>query len=142
MSEQVNSVLQAMTNQKYAIRHLSFFVIAPVDLGSIKGMQFFGGIQTNITGWSSKESRRHAFLGKGAIISRWSSDKKTPIGMLLASRGQSREFIFDRHLRDQGVHVGRQMSVAGVAGWQGNLVFWGVSNFQLKKLEYRVDLQE
>lgn len=55
--------------------------IAPVGLGSINGMQFYGGLQTNITGWPSKESRKHVYPGKGAIFSRWSSDKKTPVGL-------------------------------------------------------------
>ena len=55
--------------------------IAPVGVGYISGMQFYGGIQTNINGWPSKESRERVFPGKGAIFSRWSQDKKTPIGL-------------------------------------------------------------
>ncbi|MBA4191578.1 MAG: hypothetical protein C0467_26665 [Planctomycetaceae bacterium] len=55
--------------------------IAPVGVGFINGLQFYGGIQTNINGWASKESRERVFPGKGAIFSRWSKDQKTPIGL-------------------------------------------------------------
>ena len=55
--------------------------ISPVGLAKLNEMQFYGGIQTNINGWANKESRERVFPGKGAIFSRWSSDKKTPIGL-------------------------------------------------------------
>ncbi len=55
--------------------------IAPVGVAHINGMQFYGGLQANINGWASKESRERVFPGKGAIFSRWSNDKKTPIGL-------------------------------------------------------------
>jgi hypothetical protein len=55
--------------------------VSPVGVAKINGLQFYGGIQTNINGWASKESRERVFRGKGAIFSRWSSDKKTPIGL-------------------------------------------------------------
>lgn len=55
--------------------------IAPIGIGRINGMDFYGGLQTNINGWATKESRTRVHPGKGAIFSRWSSDKKTPIGL-------------------------------------------------------------
>ena len=55
--------------------------ISPCGIAKINGLQFYGGIQTNINGWASKESRERVFSGKGAIFSRWSADKKTPIGL-------------------------------------------------------------
>jgi hypothetical protein len=55
--------------------------ISPCGIAKINGMQFYGGIQTNINGWPNKESRERVFPGKGAIFSRWSDDKKTPIGL-------------------------------------------------------------
>ena len=55
--------------------------IAPVGVAKINGLQFYGGIQTNINGWASKTSRERVHPGKGAIFSRWSNDKKTPIGL-------------------------------------------------------------
>lgn len=55
--------------------------ISPCGLAEINGMQFYGGIQTNINGWATKESRKRVHSGRGAIFSRWSSDKKTPIGL-------------------------------------------------------------
>jgi hypothetical protein len=55
--------------------------ISPCGIAKVNGLQFYGGIQTNINGWASKESRERVFPGKGAIFSRWSADKKTPIGL-------------------------------------------------------------
>jgi len=55
--------------------------ISPCGLAEINGLQFYGGIQTNINGWLSDENRERVHQGKGAIFSRWSSDKKTPIGL-------------------------------------------------------------
>lgn len=55
--------------------------ISPCGIAKINGLQFYGGIQTNINGWSGKESRERVHRGKGGIFSRWSSDKTTPIGL-------------------------------------------------------------
>lgn len=55
--------------------------VSPCGVAKINGLQFYGGLQTNINGWPNKESRERVFPGKGAIFSRWSSDKKTPIGL-------------------------------------------------------------
>lgn len=55
--------------------------ISPCGIAEINGLQFYGGIQSNINGWAGKESRERVFPGKGAIFSRWSADKKTPIGL-------------------------------------------------------------
>ncbi len=55
--------------------------VAPVGVAEINKLQFYGGLQTNVNGWASKESRERVHPGKGAIFSRWSNDKKTPIGL-------------------------------------------------------------
>ena len=55
--------------------------VSPCGIAKINDLQFYGGIQTNINGWPGKESRERVFPGKGAIFSRWSNDKKTPIGL-------------------------------------------------------------
>lgn len=55
--------------------------VSPCGIAKINGLQFYGGIQTNINGWVSNENRERVFPGKGAIFSRWSSDLKTPIGL-------------------------------------------------------------
>jgi len=55
--------------------------VSPVGVAEINGLQFYGGLQTNINGWATKESRERVSPGRGAIFSRWSSDKKTPIGL-------------------------------------------------------------
>ncbi|MFO1490043.1 MAG: hypothetical protein U1F77_17635 [Kiritimatiellia bacterium] len=55
--------------------------ISPCGRSEINGLQFYGGIQSNINGWPDKESRERVHPGRGAIFSRWSGDKKTPIGL-------------------------------------------------------------
>ncbi|MBT5691527.1 MAG: hypothetical protein HOI65_10490, partial [Opitutae bacterium] len=55
--------------------------IAPVGIAKINGLQFYGGLQSNINGWASKKSRTRVHPGKGAIFSRWSHDLKQPIGL-------------------------------------------------------------
>jgi hypothetical protein len=55
--------------------------IAPVGVAQINGLQFYGGLQSNINGWASKDSRERVHPGKGAIFSRWSHDLKKPIGL-------------------------------------------------------------
>jgi hypothetical protein len=55
--------------------------ISPCGIAKINGLQFYGGLQTNINGWASRESRERVHRGHGGIFSRWSSDKTTPIGL-------------------------------------------------------------
>ena len=55
--------------------------VSPLGVAQINGLQFYGGLQTNINGWATKESRERVSPGRGAIFSRWSSDKKAPIGL-------------------------------------------------------------
>ena len=81
--------------------------VSPVGIAKINDLQFYGGLQTNVNGWPTKESRERVFLGKGAIFSRWSSDKKTPIGLdhvknldkdtVVESAGYEGEFASIRH---------------------------------------------
>lgn len=55
--------------------------VSPCGIAKINDLQFYGGLQTNVNGWPDKENRERVHPGKGAIFSRWSSDKKTPIGL-------------------------------------------------------------
>jgi hypothetical protein len=55
--------------------------ISPCGIAQINGLQFYGGLQSNINGWASAEDHKRLHPGKGVIFSRWSSDKKTPIGL-------------------------------------------------------------
>ncbi|EEF57481.1 hypothetical protein [Pedosphaera parvula] len=55
--------------------------ISPVGIAKINGMDFYGGFQTGINGWVSRTNQERVFVGKGAIFSRWSHDKKKPIGL-------------------------------------------------------------
>ena len=55
--------------------------VAPVGIARINGIDFYGGLQTNVNGWASKKSRTRVHPGMGAIFSRWSQDKKTPLSL-------------------------------------------------------------
>lgn len=55
--------------------------VSPCGIAKINGLQFYGGIQTNVNGWPDKKSRTRVHPGKGGIFSRWSADLKTPIGL-------------------------------------------------------------
>lgn len=54
--------------------------IAPMGLGKINNISFYGGIQTNSGGWKSKNSRKIIKIGRGGIFSRWSKNDK-PISL-------------------------------------------------------------
>jgi len=55
--------------------------ISPCGSSKINGKQFYGGLQSNINGWPSATNQTRVHPGKGAIFSRWSNDKTTPIGL-------------------------------------------------------------
>lgn len=55
--------------------------ISPCGLAKMNEMQFYGGLQSNINGWANPTNRTRVHPGKGAIFSRWSNDKTTPIGL-------------------------------------------------------------
>ncbi len=55
--------------------------ISPCGIAKMNGMDFYGGLQSSVNGWASKEDHTHVFPGHGAIFSRWSNDKKTKIGL-------------------------------------------------------------
>lgn len=55
--------------------------ISPIGIGKLNNISFYGGLQTHITGWPSKEDHNKIAIGPGAIFSRWSIDEKTPIGL-------------------------------------------------------------
>ncbi len=55
--------------------------IAPCGIARINGLDFYGGLQSNINGWANATNQTRVHPGKGAIFSRWSNDKKTPVGL-------------------------------------------------------------
>jgi hypothetical protein len=55
--------------------------VSPCGLARINGKDFYGGLQSNINGWRDATNHTRMHPGKGAIFSRWSSDKKTPVGL-------------------------------------------------------------
>jgi hypothetical protein len=55
--------------------------VSPCGVAKINGLQFYGGLQSNVNGWANPTNQTRVHPGKGAIFSRWSSDKQTPIGL-------------------------------------------------------------
>ena len=55
--------------------------VSPCGIAKINGLDFYGGLQSNINGWANATNQTRVHPGKGAIFSRWSSDKKTPVGL-------------------------------------------------------------
>jgi hypothetical protein len=55
--------------------------ISPCGIAKINGLDFYGGLQSNINGWQNATNQTRVHPGKGGIFSRWSQDKKTPIGL-------------------------------------------------------------
>ena len=55
--------------------------ISPCGLARINGKDFYGGLQSNINGWANGTNHTRVHPGKGAIFSRWSSDKKTSVSL-------------------------------------------------------------
>lgn len=55
--------------------------VSPCGIAQINRQDFYGGLQSNINGWANATNQTRLHPGKGAIFSRWSSDKKTPIGL-------------------------------------------------------------
>ncbi|MEI8289982.1 MAG: hypothetical protein WCH99_10955 [Verrucomicrobiota bacterium] len=53
--------------------------VSPCGLARINGLDFYGGLQSNINGWADATNHTRVHPGKGAIFSRWSRDKKTPV---------------------------------------------------------------
>lgn len=49
--------------------------VSPCGLGELSGVKFYGGLQSNSNGWPSKEQHERAFIGRGAIFSRWGKGK-------------------------------------------------------------------
>jgi hypothetical protein len=55
--------------------------VSPCGIAQINQLDFYGGLQSNINGWANATNRTRVHPGKGAIFSRWSSDKQTPVGL-------------------------------------------------------------
>lgn len=55
--------------------------VSPCGIARINGLDFYGGLQSNINGWANATNQTRVHPGKGGIFSRWSNDKKTPVGL-------------------------------------------------------------
>lgn len=95
--------------------------ISPCGLAKINDLQFYGGIQSNINGWASKESRERVHSGKGVIFSRWSSDLKTPIGL-----DHVRITSLDCLVESAG-YEGEFASVRRPFKWKQGTYTWGIT---------------
>jgi len=80
--------------------------VSPCGIAQINGLDFYGGLQSNINGWANATNQTRVHPGKGAIFSRWSSDKQTPVGLenvriagpdcLVESAGYEGEFAWTK----------------------------------------------
>lgn len=55
--------------------------VSPCGIAKINDLDFYGGLQSNINGWANATNQTRVHPGKGAIFSRWSNDKQTPVGL-------------------------------------------------------------
>lgn len=94
--------------------------LAPCGIAEINGLQFYGGIQTNINGWEDRSSQVRVHRGKGGIFSRWSSDKKTPIGL------DHVKAPFDDCLMESAGYEGEFASVRRPFAWNKGSYTWCV----------------
>jgi len=95
--------------------------ISPCGVAQINGMQFYGGLQTNINGWADKGSRKRVHRGRGAIFSRWSSDEKKPIGL-----DHVRTAAADCLVESAG-YEGEFASVRRPVAWKKGTYTWSVT---------------
>ncbi|OWK37542.1 DUF3472 domain-containing protein [Fimbriiglobus ruber] len=95
--------------------------VSPCGIAEINGLQFYGGIQSNINGWANKESRKRVHPGRGAIFSRWSSDKKTPIGL------EHVRTAADECLVESAGYEGEFASVRRPFAWKQGTYTWSVT---------------
>ena len=95
--------------------------ISPCGLAKINDLQFYGGIQTNINGWANKESRERVHRGHGAIFSRWSSDKKMPIGLDHVRTAD------DDCLVESAGYEGEFASVRRPYAWKAGTYTWSIT---------------
>ena len=56
--------------------------VSPCGIAQINGLDFYGGLQSNINGWANATNHTRVHPGKGAIFSRWSRDKQTPVDLV------------------------------------------------------------
>lgn len=59
--------------------------IAPIGLGKLNGVSFYGGLQTNTGGFISKTDQRYKNWGRGLLFSRW--DERSLDAVSLADGG-------------------------------------------------------
>ena len=105
--------------------------IAPCGTAHINGLQFYGGLQTNLNGWVPGGARERVHAGRGGIFSRWSSDRKTPLSLdhvkpaapdcLVESAGYEGEFA----------------SVRRPFGWGRGTYTWSVSKGAAEEVDGR-----
>jgi hypothetical protein len=128
--------------------------IAPIGLGKLSGTQFYGGLQTQIDGYT-KEDRRLRKLGPGMLMSMWgerSFDAIRPAeGGFCQSSGHEGDFVSVRQpfawkpgkYRYEIVRMDRELVGDGATTWvgaylhvyaTGENVFVGALRFPSEKL--------
>ena len=103
--------------------------VSPCGIAKINGLQFYGGIQTNINGWVSKENHERVFPGKGAIFSRWSADKKTPIGLEHAQTAAADCLV------ESAGYEGEFASVRRPFAWTKGTYTWSITKGKTEQID-------
>ncbi len=60
--------------------------ISPCGIAKINGLQFYGGIQTNINGWASRENHDAIFPGRARFFRAGRATKQRPSGWTMCAR--------------------------------------------------------
>ena len=103
--------------------------IAPIGLSKLNGISFYGGIQTKVGGWKTKQNKTVKTVGKGTIFSRWSKDEN-PIGLEYAKGNATTHFL-------SAGYEGNFVSVRNALNWEE-----GKYQYRIKKLETTQDKGE
>ena len=99
--------------------------IAPMGGQNLNEIMFYGGIQSNVNGWSSPTEQVRVYRGPGAIFSRWggepvSIDAARPVdGGLCESAGYEGEFV----------------SVRKPIVWKAGTYTWEVRKEEVEEIE-------
>ena len=90
--------------------------VSPCGLGELNGVRFYGGLQSNVNGWTSKTNHDRINLGKGGIFSRWGK------GSLSVDQARGAE---DSHYEAAG-YEGDFVSVRRPFAWNKGTYTWSL----------------
>lgn len=99
--------------------------VSPCGIGELSGVRFYGGMQTNVNGWASRENHERINLGKGGIFSRWGK------GQLSVAQARGAE---DSHYEAAG-YEGDFVSVRRGFRWTKGTYTWSLRACDTETIE-------